>query len=114
MPLLQELGVLALGEAVRQLRPLTRQAMQRALNHYLPSTVRLPGGYVIRIKTLAPSTLRRQAKANVFGYWDCGARVIAIDKTVSERKQRYLLTHEMKHGFADWVHWYLGEDNGDD
>jgi Zn-dependent peptidase ImmA (M78 family) len=80
------------------------------MNAHLPHSVRFPGGYVVTIKTRAPSTLRRQAKGDCFGYWDCGTRSIFIDKTITERKQRYVLTHELIHAFADWQHVYLGED----
>ena len=45
-----------------------------------------------------------------FGYWDVGTRTIYVDKTVGERKQRYVLTHELMHAVADWQHVYLGED----
>jgi hypothetical protein len=84
--------------------------VHRLMNRYLPASVRFPGGYIVRIKTLAPSTLRRQAKGECFGYWDGATRTIFIDKTATERKQRYTLTHEMIHAFADWQHVYLGED----
>lgn len=80
------------------------------MNTYLPRTVRLPFGFVITIKTMAPSTLKRIAKEDVYGCWDGATRTIYIDKTVGERKQRYLLTHEMMHAFAEWQHVALEED----
>jgi Zn-dependent peptidase ImmA (M78 family) len=77
---------------------------------YLPASIRLPGNYVIRVKMRAPSTLRREAKGECYGYWDGKTRTICIDKTASPRKQRYTLTHEMVHALADWQHVYLEED----
>lgn len=56
------------------------------MNAHLPTSIRLPGGYVVTIKTRAPSTLRKQAKGECFGYWDGATRTIYVDKTATERK----------------------------
>ena len=85
------------------------------LNDHLPQRVRLPFGYVITIKAVAPSTLKRVAKEEVWGCWDGTTRTIYVDKTANPRKQRYVLTHEMMHAIAEWQHLVLEEDqtNGD-
>jgi Zn-dependent peptidase ImmA (M78 family) len=43
------------------------------------------------------------------GLWDGSSRTIYIDRNLAEREQRYTLTHEMIHAFADWQHHALGE-----
>ena len=78
-----------------------------ALNTYLPHSIRLPFGYCVTVKAVAPRTLKRVAQADVMGCWDVGTRTIYIDKTMDEKGQRYVLTHEMMHAFADWQHHAL-------
>lgn len=78
------------------------------MNLYLPASVRLPFGFTIHVKAVAPRTLKRVAGADVMGCWDVGARTIWIDRTMNEKEQRYVLTHEMIHAFADWQHEALG------
>lgn len=81
---------------------------------YLPSTQRFPGGYVVTIKQVAPSTLKRLANGTeCYGLWDVTMRTIYVDKTASERKQRYTFAHEMDHAVNDWRHFYLGEDSAE-
>jgi Zn-dependent peptidase ImmA (M78 family) len=80
------------------------------MNQYLPASIRLPGGYVVSVKAVAPRTLKRIAKEDAYGCWDGSTRTIYIDKAVEPKIQRYTLTHEMMHALADWQHTYLGQD----
>lgn len=82
------------------------------MNQYLPASVRLPFGYTVAVKAVSPRTLRRVAESEVMGCWDVGARTIYVDKTLSEREQRYTLTHELIHAFADWQHHALDLGEG--
>jgi Zn-dependent peptidase ImmA (M78 family) len=42
------------------------------------------------------------------GLWDVATRTIYVDRSLDEKEQRYVLTHEMIHAFADWQHVALG------
>jgi Zn-dependent peptidase ImmA (M78 family) len=77
------------------------------MNVHLPASVRLPFGYTITIKAVAPRTLKRVAKAEVMGCWDVETRTIYIDRDMKAPEQKYTLTHEMIHAFADWQHHAL-------
>ena len=79
------------------------------MNDFLPASVRLPFGYTILIKAVAPRTLKRLAQGDeVFGLWvNNGGRLIYVDKSLTEPEQRYILTHELGHGWLDWQHWAL-------
>ena len=77
------------------------------MNVFLPHSIRLPFGYTVTIKVVAARTLRRVAEAEVHGCWDVDTRTIYIDRNLGEREQKYVLTHEMMHAFADWQHHAL-------
>jgi Zn-dependent peptidase ImmA (M78 family) len=80
------------------------------LNRYLPASVRLPFGYLITVKVVSARTLKKISDGSeVMGLWDGSSRTIYIDRNLEEREQRYTLTHEMIHAFADWQHHALGE-----
>ena len=78
------------------------------MNQYLPASIRLPFGYLITIKVVSARTLKRIADgAEVMGCWDVMHHTIYIDRSLGEKEQRYVLTHEMMHAFADWQHHAL-------
>ena len=78
------------------------------MNTYLPASVRLPFGYTIRIRVVGARTLRRIAQASVDGCWDVDHRTVYVDRALPEAQQRYVLTHELIHAFADFQHHALG------
>lgn len=77
------------------------------MNAYLPASVRLPFGYTIAIKVVGRRHLKRVAKGDVMGCWDVDTRTIYVDRAMTEKEQRYVLTHEMAHALADWQHHAL-------
>jgi Zn-dependent peptidase ImmA (M78 family) len=77
------------------------------MNEHVPASIRLPFGFTVTIKAVSPRTLKKVAKADVMGCWDLDTRTIYLDKTMEPRNQRYVLTHEMIHAFADWQHMAL-------
>jgi Zn-dependent peptidase ImmA (M78 family) len=77
------------------------------MNTHLPASVRLPFGYTVTIKVVSARELKRVAKSEVMGCWDEATRTIWIDRTMDEKEQRYTLTHELIHAFADWQHFAL-------
>ncbi len=77
------------------------------MNEHLPVSIRLPFGYTITIKAVGPRTLKKVAQAEVMGCWDVVTRTIWVDKSMGKKEQRYVLTHEMMHAFADWQHHAL-------
>lgn len=82
------------------------------MNAHLPASVRLPFGYTVTIKVVSARALKCVAKAEVMGCWDGDTRTIYVDRNLGKKEQRYVLTHEMIHAFADWQHHAL--DGGAD
>lgn len=78
------------------------------MNAYLPSSVRLPFGYTITVKTVSARTLKRIAQNDVHGCWDVETRTVWIDRALGEPEQRYVFTHELMHALADFQHHALG------
>lgn len=92
----------------------------RDLAAELPKKFTLPGGYIIRIKYVAFDWLQAFAKAEtvdvqpddkVYAFYEDkgGAGVMYL---VRGRHPLLLATdfvHEIKHAWAEWEDWYLGE-----
>lgn len=78
------------------------------MNEHLPATIRLPFGYVIKVQAVSKRTMAKLSPGSpVMGLWDEAVRTIYVDRTLPVKEQRYVLTHECIHAFADWQHFAL-------
>jgi len=76
---------------------------------HLPSTWRLPFGWVVEIRQVSPSYLRKMA-GECRGFWmDFGSEGlpeklgrIYLDKTMDDGNTFDTLRHEMQHALTDW------------
>lgn len=78
----------------------------------LPKRLTLPFGYVVAIKEVTDGEMRDLDDADVRtsdGCWDAASRTIYIVKTLSPRRKRYILGHELFHAVVDYQHHLFNE-----
>lgn len=71
----------------------------------LPKTIRLPFGYVVKIKLVKQHKMLKSA----YGWWDAEAQTIYLSAALKPAHQAYILTHELLHALTDYQHWCLQE-----
>ena len=79
----------------------------------LPKRITLPFGYTVRIREVTEGAMREIDDADERfsdGCWDEETRTIYIPKTLSPRRKRYILGHEVTHCVHDWMHHCLNEE----
>lgn len=75
----------------------------------IPSTIRLPFGYVVKVK-LAPASLFKILECgDCDGLWDCETRTILIRASLPVTRRRYILAHELGHAWLDWQHKHMDQ-----
>lgn len=77
-----------------------------------PRRVTLPFGYVVRVKEVTDGEMREMDDADERtsdGCWDIETRTIYLVKTLSPRRKRYILAHELFHALIDYEHHLLNE-----
>lgn len=77
-----------------------------------PRIVRLPFGYLIRVRLASPAQVRKAAGSDSDAVWDDRTRTIWISRTLGARERRYVLTHELLHALTDYQHYVLGLEEG--
>lgn len=79
----------------------------------LPSSVRLPFGYVVLVKLVTDAEMADSIECEVDeipdGSWDMDTRTIFVRRAVPLRRKRYALGHELGHALWDWQHHCLDE-----
>lgn len=78
----------------------------------LPKSLTLPFGYRVSIKEVTDGEMRDLDDADEResdGCWDATTRTIYIVKTLSPRRKRYILGHELFHAVVDFQHHLLNE-----
>lgn len=73
----------------------------------IPNTVRLPFGYVVKVKLAPASLLQMLGEPDCDGLWDCDTKTILIRASLPVTRRRYILAHELGHAWLDWTHKYL-------
>lgn len=77
--------------------------------HKVPTSVKLPGGYEIKVTRLTTKKANEEMGSEVFAQWDVEDHEILLRK---DRKGKDLLedfVHEMEHAIVDWKDWFLGK-----
>lgn len=77
-----------------------------------PKRLTLPFGYTVAIKEVTDGEMRDMDDCDVRtsdGCWDVDSRTIYIVKTLSPRRKRYILGHELFHALIDYQHHILDE-----
>ena len=69
----------------------------------LPSSVRLPFGYRVKVMVVEGDPLPEDCD----GLWDDEDRTIYIRRSQPATRKRYILTHELLHAWLDWQHYCL-------
>jgi Zn-dependent peptidase ImmA (M78 family) len=77
----------------------------------LPSRVCLPFGYTVRVRLLTDTEMQAHDAEDADGFYDGDERTIYIRHSLSVRRKRYVLGHELFHALADFQHYCL--DKGD-
>lgn len=78
----------------------------------LPKSLTLPFGYRVSIREVTDGEMREMDDEDERvsdGCWDVETRTIYIVKTLSPRRKRYILGHELFHAVLDWQHHMLNE-----
>lgn len=77
----------------------------------LPRVVHFPFGYTVAVKQVSDAEMKAENDGEgVDGLWDCETRTIYILRSLSVRRKRYILGHEMIHALADWQHDMLNDE----
>lgn len=75
----------------------------------IPSQVRLPFGYVVKVKHASAVELDDMECPDCDGLWDCDTKTIYIRRSLSITRRRYILAHELGHAWLDWQHKYMDQ-----
>ena len=81
----------------------------------LPTRISLPFGYAVTVKQVSDTEMLEEQEEEeraevVDGLWDVDNRTIFVRRSLSLRRKRYILGHEMCHALADWIHDCLNEE----
>lgn len=77
-----------------------------------PTRIHLPFGYVVKVRRVTSREMAKLAESvggegGLDGLWDDSRQTIYIRKTLSMKRQRYILWHELVHALADATHHCL-------
>ena len=78
----------------------------------LPKSLSFPFGYRVAIREVTDGEMRElddEDERSSDGCWAVQTRTIYIVKTLSPRRKRYILGHEMFHALIDYQHHLLNE-----
>jgi len=75
----------------------------------IPSTIRLPFGYVVKVKHAPASLLAQLGAPDCDGLWDCDTKTILIRASLPITRRRYILAHELGHAWLDWQHQHMDQ-----
>ena len=75
----------------------------------LPTKIVFPFGYTITVRQIPEEGW---TEPNADSGWYSEHRLIIIRKSLNPMRKRYLLTHEMAHGWIDWQHYCLDRGIG--
>ena len=77
----------------------------------IPSTVKLPFGYVVQIKQVPPKDSHLHSPDfpddDLDGCWVEEEKTIYLNKALSPTRRRYIFVHEYQHVVLDWCHEML-------
>jgi hypothetical protein len=76
----------------------------------LPSKVRLPFGYTIRVvlttnKEMLEAMDEDDTTELADGLWDVDTRTIYVRRNLPFKRKAEVLGHELDHALNDWRHW---------
>jgi len=75
----------------------------------IPSTIRLPFGYVVKVKLAPASLFKIMSCEDCDGLWDSDTKTILIRASLPATRRRYILAHELGHAWLDWQHKHMDQ-----